>query len=97
LNRYTAVTVNTSVYDVLKTLTSDTNGTPPTPVTDAATGNVTVSAKRRPARSKSARAGRNALARRPALPTAFSRLISVNIAQGLYVAGSYLYSDFSCS
>jgi hypothetical protein len=47
LNRYTAVTVNASVYDVLKTLTSDTNGTPPTPVTDAATGNVTVSARRR--------------------------------------------------
>src|SRR6266540_3745067 len=45
LNRYTAVTVNTSVYDVLKTLTSDTNGTPPTPATDAATGSVTVSAE----------------------------------------------------
>src|SRR5438876_736422 len=55
LNRYTAVTVNTSVYDVLNTLTSDTNGTPPAPATDAATGNVTVSeagtarANRRPA------------------------------------------------
>src|SRR6202162_1623131 len=46
LNRYTAVTVNTSVYDVLNTLTSDTNGTPPTPNTDAATGSVTVSARR---------------------------------------------------
>jgi hypothetical protein len=46
LNRYTAVTVNTSVYDVLKTRASDTNGTPPTPVADAATGNVTVSAQR---------------------------------------------------
>jgi hypothetical protein len=41
LNRYTAVTLNTSVYDVLNTRTSDTNGTPPTPLTDAATGNVT--------------------------------------------------------
>jgi hypothetical protein len=46
LNRYTAVTVSTSVYDVLNTLTSDTNGTPPTPDTDAATGSVTVSAAR---------------------------------------------------
>ena len=46
LNRYTAVTLNTSVYDVLNTLTSDTNGTPPCPVADAATGNVTVSAER---------------------------------------------------
>jgi hypothetical protein len=34
------------VYDVLNTRTSDTNGTPPCPVADAATGNVTVSANR---------------------------------------------------
>jgi hypothetical protein len=34
------------VYDVLNTRTSDTNGTPPCPVADAATGNVTVSAER---------------------------------------------------
>src|SRR2546426_243162 len=46
LTRYPAVTVNASVYDVLKTRTSDTNGTPPAPVTDAATGSVTVSAQR---------------------------------------------------
>src|SRR5215467_10106137 len=45
LNRYTAVTASTSVYDVLKTRTSDTNGTPPPPVTDAATGSVTFSAR----------------------------------------------------
>src|SRR5262252_2611337 len=45
LNRYTAVTFSTFVYDVLNTRTSDTNGTPPCPVADAATGNVTVSAK----------------------------------------------------
>src|SRR5215471_10411248 len=52
LNRYTAVTASTSVYDVLKTRTSDTNGTPPTPATDAATGSVTVSARRAGARRK---------------------------------------------
>src|SRR5215471_16242514 len=46
LNRYTAVTFSTLVYDVLNTLTSDTNGTPPCPVADAATGRVTVSAPR---------------------------------------------------
>src|SRR6266542_2071944 len=96
LNRYTAVTVNASVYDVLKTLTSETNGTPPAPVADAAIGTVTVSAKRRPATSTSARAGRNALARRPALRIASSCLISINIAQGTYVAGSNFHSDFSC-
>src|SRR6266508_5457300 len=98
LNRYTAVTVNASVYDVLKTLTSDTNGTPPTPATDAATGSVTVSAESGPAaRSRSARAGGNALARRPALPTTLPRLISVNIARAMYVARSNLHSDFRCS
>src|SRR5215831_6871879 len=53
LNRYTAVTFITFVYDVLNTLTSDTNGTPPCPVADAATGNVTVSANR--ARGSAAR------------------------------------------
>jgi hypothetical protein len=58
LNRYTAVTVNTSAYDVLNTLTSDTNGTPPTPVTDAATGNVTVSPKSGHAPAKSSAAVR---------------------------------------
>jgi hypothetical protein len=54
LNRYTAVTLNTSVYDVLNTRTSDTNGTPPTPETDAATGSVTVSAARNADASKNA-------------------------------------------
>src|SRR5215471_7443008 len=43
LHRYVAVTFNTSVYDVLNTRTSEKNGAAPT--TDAATGNVTVSAK----------------------------------------------------
>src|SRR5262245_3030804 len=45
LNRYTAVTFSTFAYDVLNTRTSDTNGTPPCPVADAAAGNVTVSAE----------------------------------------------------
>jgi hypothetical protein len=40
-----AVTVKTSVYEVLKTLTSETNGTPPRPTAETATGNVTVSAR----------------------------------------------------
>jgi hypothetical protein len=40
-----AVTVKTSVYEVLKTLTSDTNGIPPRPTAETATGNVTVSAR----------------------------------------------------
>src|SRR5216683_3059493 len=62
LNRYTAVTANTSVYDVLNTLTSDTNGTPPAPTTDAATGNVTVStAKSAPATAASGSARRRTL------------------------------------
>src|SRR5215471_1862404 len=43
LHRYVAVTLTTSVYDVLNTRTSEKNGAAPT--TDAATGNVTVSAK----------------------------------------------------
>src|SRR5712692_2749842 len=62
LNRYTAVTANTSVYDVLNTLTPDTNGTPPAPTTDAATGNVTVStAKSAPAAAASGSARRSTL------------------------------------
>jgi hypothetical protein len=40
-----AVTVKTSVYEVLKTLTSETNGIPPRPTAETATGNVTVSAR----------------------------------------------------
>src|SRR5215831_1227431 len=43
LHRYVAVTLTTSVYDVLNTRTSEKNGAAPT--TDAATGNVTVSAE----------------------------------------------------
>src|SRR5262249_5983438 len=50
LNRYTAVTFSTFAYDVLNTRTSDTNGTPPCPIADAATGSVTVSARRTGAR-----------------------------------------------
>jgi hypothetical protein len=42
-HRYTAVTVITDVYDVLKTRTSEKNGATGR-TTDAATGNVTVSA-----------------------------------------------------
>jgi hypothetical protein len=40
-----AFTVRTSVYEVLKTLTSETNGIPPRPTAETATGNVTVSAR----------------------------------------------------
>jgi len=43
LHRYVAATFTTSVYDVLNTRTSEKNGAAPT--TDAATGNVTVSAE----------------------------------------------------
>src|SRR6266567_2525687 len=42
--RYTAVTVTLAVYDVLNTRTSEKNGA--NPCTDAATGSVTVSARR---------------------------------------------------
>src|SRR5262249_57344225 len=52
LKRNTAVTVRTSEYDVLNTRTSETNGTPPTPVTDATVGSVTVSARRAGARAR---------------------------------------------
>jgi hypothetical protein len=48
------------VYDVLNTLTSYTNGTPPAPTTDAATGNVTVS----PARGVTPASNRAPAARR---------------------------------
>jgi hypothetical protein len=43
-NRYTAVTATLAVYDVLNTRTSERNGA--TPCTDAATGSVTMSARR---------------------------------------------------
>src|SRR5437016_2224504 len=61
-HRYTAVTVTPDVYDVLNTRTSEKNGATGR-TTDAATGNVTVSAKRHPDRKT-----RNAPApaRRPA-------------------------------
>jgi hypothetical protein len=42
--RYTAVTVTLAVYDVLNARTSEKNGA--SPCTDAATGSVTVSARR---------------------------------------------------
>src|SRR5262245_46675331 len=52
LKRYTAVTVRTSVYDVLNTGTSETDGTPPTPVPDATVGSVTSAGKGTGARGK---------------------------------------------
>jgi hypothetical protein len=52
LHRYVAVTFTTSVYDVLNTRTSEKNGACPT--TDAATGNVTVSATAAGAAKRSA-------------------------------------------
>ena len=76
LNRYTAVTVNASVYDVLNTLTSETNGTPPTPIAEATTGNVTVSAKSGKGNRAAKTPARSAFtARRPRNLTASSRPI----------------------
>src|SRR5262249_50298374 len=51
-NRYTAVTFTLAVYDVLNTRTSEKNGAPPCPCTDAATGNVTVSPRRTDAQTE---------------------------------------------
>src|SRR5215831_1041989 len=56
LHRYVAVTFTTSVYDVLNTRTSEKNGAAPT--TDAATGNVTVSATAARAAKRSATGAR---------------------------------------
>jgi hypothetical protein len=63
-HRYTAVTVTADVYDVLNTRTSEKNGATGR-TTDAATGNVNVSAK-----SGHAPASRNA-AGRSAFPQVF--------------------------